>query len=449
MMGIVARVCNALRTTFEKSTVEANKQTRAIKRVRKFTPLTLAQSFIVALLQNPKASSDDIASMAAASGVDLSPQAVEQRYSSCLVAFFRALFEKMVKQIVASEEVLAPILNRFTEVILIDSSVIGLPVSQESEFRGCGNHQLNQSAIKLQTEFDLRSGSLRCVELEQARAPDGATNRQQVTQSKGSLRIGDLGYFSICVLQRIAEAMAYFLTRVPHTSVIYVKGIKHNLVPWLNSTGLGTIDQIIELGASDRLKCRLIAWRVPEEIANSRRRKIRATLKSKKGHEPSQAALAACDWEFLVTNLGDDPSVAQEYVSLKEAIVLYRTRWQIELLFKRWKTYGRIDELDGKNDNVIMTRFWARLCAALIQHWLSIAAVWGPELTISLAKTAKLVRQIATELASLLSSGGDLIALIERFCRQAAACCRLNKRRASPGTFQLIRDPELLEYSLT
>ncbi len=444
MISTVEKVRDALQGTFLKSAEEANEQTAAIRRRRKFTPSTLAQAFILALLQNPKASHDDIACVAAASGVDVSPQAVEQRYSPSLAAFFKALFEKMAQQIVASEEALAPILSRFTEVILIDSSVIVLPDSQQSEFRGCGgSYQANQSAIKLQTEFDLLNGSLRCVELEQGRATDGATDRQQMIQSKDSLRIADLGYFSIPVLQRIDNADAYFLSRVPHTTMVYVEGTKHNLVQWLNSTGLGTIDQIIELGASDRLKCRLIAWRVPEEIANTRRRKIRATAKRKNGREPSEAALASCDWEFLVTNSGEDQ------LSFKEAIVLYRARWQIELLFKRWKSYGGIDELDGSNDIVKMTRFWARLCAALIQHWLSIAATWSPTGNVSLAKTAKLVRQIASEIASLLSSGGDLTILLERFCRQARAGCRLTTRLAAPGTFQLLRDPELLEYSLT
>lgn len=290
MISIVEKARDALKGTFLKSAEEANEVAKAIKRKRKFTPSTLAQAFILALLQNPKASHADIASVAAVSGVDVSPQAVEQRYSKSLAAFFKALFE---------------------------------------------------------------------------------------------------------------------------------------------------------LGASDRLKCRLVAWRVPEEIANTRRRKTRATALRKTGHEPSKESLAACDWEFLVTNL------SEAKLSFKEAIVLYRARWQIELLFKRWKSYGKIDELDGSTDIVKMTRFWARLCAALIQHWLTVAATWSPALSVSLAKTAKLVRQIASEIASLLSSGGDLTILLERFCRQARAGCRLTKRKTAPGTLQLLRDPELLEYCLT
>ena len=132
MRGIVGKVRDALKGTFLISAEEANEQTGAIKRIRKFTSSTLAQAFILAFLQNPKASHGDIASVAAASGVDVSPQAVEQRYSESLGAFFRALFEKMAKQIVASEESLAPILSRFTEIILIDSTSSRVRVHCES-----------------------------------------------------------------------------------------------------------------------------------------------------------------------------------------------------------------------------------------------------------------------------------------------------------------------------
>ena len=44
----------------------------------------------------------------------------------------------MTRQVVSSETALAPVLERFTEVILIDSSVVTLPDSQEEDFRGCG-----------------------------------------------------------------------------------------------------------------------------------------------------------------------------------------------------------------------------------------------------------------------------------------------------------------------
>jgi IS4 transposase len=44
--------------------------------------------------------------------------------------------------------------------------------------------------------------------------------------------------------------------------------------------------------------------------------------------------LAWCDWTILATN------APVEKLTPKEATVLYRTRWQGELLFKRWKSQG-------------------------------------------------------------------------------------------------------------
>lgn len=162
----------------------------------------------------------------------------------------------------------------------------------------------------------------------------------------------------------------------------------------------------------------------------------------KTGREPSRESLAACDWEFLVTNL------PEEKLRVKEAIVLYRARWQIELLFKRWKSIGLIAVLDGKNDVTKMCRFWARLCAAVVQHWLTVCVGWSATLTLSFAKLAHAIAAIAGELASAIGSEERVEAAIEKLRRQAIACCRRNKRR-KPGAIELLRNPELLDYALT
>jgi hypothetical protein len=255
------------------------------------------------------------------------------------------------------------------------------------------------------------------------------------------LRIADLGDFNIPVLARIADAGAFFLTRMPHSTTIYVAGEKYHVVEWLNSQGRTLVDSWIEIGSEAHWKCRLIAWRVPEEIANRRRQKLIEKTRNKTGRLPTAESPAACDWEFLVTNL------SEEQLSVKEAIVLYRSRWQIELLFKRWKSLGLIDELDGRNDLVTMVRLWARLCAALVQHWLTIGAAWSGTLRLSFVKVAKLVRQFAKDIAIAISSNGDITVILERFCIMARAACKRNRRRKTPGIIELLRKPELLEYT--
>lgn len=250
-MSMITKVAHALQTEFAQAAEQANEQTQAVVRKRKFTPVTLAQSFILALLKKPAASGEDVALMAAARGVEVSSQACEQRYSPALCNFFKTLLFKMVQIVVQTDEALASLLERFSEVKLIDSSSIQLPDCQAQEFPACGGKGSGGLAVmKLQTELDLRTGQLTCLQPEPGKSPDQGTDRQHVPPREGSLRIADLGYFSIPVLHMIALAKAYFLTRIQHVIKIHIEGKKQSLIEWLNSQSSVVVDREIGLGGS-------------------------------------------------------------------------------------------------------------------------------------------------------------------------------------------------------
>jgi hypothetical protein len=321
---MVQRLANALKTTFHDVASLAAAETNVIVRQRKFTAATLAQSFILAFLEKPNANAHDIASMASSLGTHVTPEAVQQRYSPALLSFFRSLFEKMSRIYVGSGESLAPLLSRFTEVMLLDSTGISLPESMAEMFPGCGGTGGgNSAALKIQTEINLSTGGLTCVQLEKGKSPDQATNRLAVPPKQGSLQIADLGYFSFDRLNLIDQSNAYYISRLLNTTSIHVDGKAYNVIEFLKVQNKNVFDASVQLGSKNNLACRLIAWRVPEEMAARRRNKARKQA-SKKGRQPTQASLDACDWNILVTNLNPDK------LSLNEAIVLYRMRWQIE-----------------------------------------------------------------------------------------------------------------------
>ena len=160
-MGILAKAATALQGLFGRMAREAADESRVIERTRKFTPETLAQTFVLGFLQDPKASDEKLAQMAAQCGVDVTAQAVAQRHTPKLVAFLQKLFCKATKQNLGSHRALAPILERFPSVTMLDSSSITLPDELSTQFPGCGgSYGGGEAAMKLQTELDLRGGGV-------------------------------------------------------------------------------------------------------------------------------------------------------------------------------------------------------------------------------------------------------------------------------------------------
>lgn len=443
-MEILVKVGVALQGLFGGLAQAAADESGLIVRTRKFTPLSLARTFVLGFLKDPKASDEKLAQMAAQCGAAVTPQAIEQRHTPKLVDFLQKLFCAASKEIVVgADKALAPILERFTRVTVLDSSTITLPDKMQQQFAGCGgSYGGGAAAMKLQTELDLRSGALEDVTVEPGRSPDGASSRQLVCRGKGSLRLTDLGYFNLQVFADMTAAGAYFLSRLQFGTKVLLRNAQAvALLPWLARQPGPLVDVPILLGQEQRLPCRLIAWQLPPEQANRRRQKLCQEMMRKNGRAPSAERLAWCDWTILVTN------VPGEMLTPQEAAVLYRARWQVELLFKRWKSQGLVAELSGSTVVRQMVRVWSRLLAVLVQHWLVIAVVWGDP-TKSLSKTYEAVRAFAGRLAAALTGSTDLACILSDICMVLAKTCRRDKR-SKPGTFELLKDVELLDFCLT
>jgi hypothetical protein len=446
-MVSLCRLVDAVASLFGNWALEAAQASNVIQRERKLTAQSLAATFTLGFLGSPNASCEELAQMSALVGEPVTPQAIDQRQHSRMVDFLRRLFEKAVQNQVPSDRCLGELVERFADVQILDSTTVSLPIEMANEFPGCGNNHGGASALKLQVRMSLKTGVLDAVHVEAGRDCDVKTPLQDDVPIAGSLRIADLGYFDTEVFENIEKAGAFWLSPLlPRTNVYDdiedENGAKLDLFDWLESNG-PVIDRPVRI-ASRRLPCRLIAWRLPPEVAARRRRKLRAQVRRKegKGAVPSAERLARCDWAILLTN------VPQERLSIDEARVLYRARWQIELLFKRWKSQGWIDEMDSTPIRC-MVKLWSRLLAALVQQWLQ-SRLWGrPE--ISLKKAWDLISRLATSLAMawstwLTDGGGGLHDAIEKIERIAQTTARQNKRKRS-STFDLLSDPSRPLYA--
>jgi len=145
----------------------------------------------------------------------------------------------------------------------------------------------------------------------------------------------------------------------------------------------------------------------------------------------SARRLALAAWTMLVTNVPSDR------LTVREALVLGRARWQIELLFKLWKSQGRVDESRSGKPWRILCEVYAKLLAMVVQHWLCLVSCWASPHR-SLTKAAQTVQKHALHLASTFGRLPSLVRAITTVQRCLAAGCRMNRRKKHPNTYQLL-----------
>src|SRR5262249_55796740 len=151
----------------------------------------------------------------------------------------------------------------------------------------------------------------------------------------------------------------------------------------------------------------------------------------KKGRSVSARQEILCGWTVLITN------VPRARLTLDEAWVLYRARWQIELLFKLWKSHGRLARSLGHRGDRVLTEVLAKLVAALVQHWLLLLA--GPWLE-DLAAQRKLrrLRQSLNRLVEALDDAEQLVEELWRLQQRLQRLRRQKRRRQKPSTLDLL-----------
>ena len=255
--------------------------------------------------------------------------------------------------------------------------------------------------------------------------------RCRVPRCQGCAATGGSGYFSLPVLAALSEQDVYWLTRLQAGTAIYdPSGERLDLLALLHPKDITAVDQAILVGSDQRLPCRLLAVRVPQAVADKRRQELH-TEAHHKGQTVSAKRLALADWTIFITNTPCD------MLPLHEALTLARCRWQIELLFKLWKSHGHIDTSRSENPWRVLCEVYAKLLAMIVQHWLFLVSCWAyPDR--SLVKAAQTVRGHALHLAAHLGCAAQLVDAITVIQNCLAVGCRINKRRTSPHTYQLL-----------
>jgi hypothetical protein len=102
---------------------------------------------------------------------------------------------------------------------------------------------------------------------------------------------------------------------------------------------------------------------------------------------------------YLLTNLD------QSRYPIEKICLGYKIRWQVELLFKEWKSHSNLHSFDTENEYITESLIWASLSAATLKRFLAHAAEHLLEVVISTRKAAMMPAYILPELFRSLRYG--------------------------------------------
>ena len=298
----------------------------------------------------------------------ISKQGIDKRFSKKSVAFFKMLIQKFIAKKINTENDLVPVTS-FARVRIKDSTCFQLPEEMHEKYPGSGG-SASKAAVRIQFEYDYISGEVITLTIHPFTYQD--TKEAKDTTSdilEKDLIIRDLGYVNIPVLQEIENKKAYYLNRIHTNVLIFEKNKDGNFVKLnykaiektMQKKGICRLEKEVYIGAEYKHKTRIMLELVPEDIKNSRIRTIRKNAKRKK-RKVNEENIAKAAFTILITN------ATKESLPMENMYPIYRLRWQIELMFKVWKSIGQLDKVKRMKVERFETCLYARLLLIII-NW--------------------------------------------------------------------------------
>ena len=434
-MTTIPQVSQAMQTVLTTAAEAADTHLHYTKRPdrAKFNAATLVQTLVLGWLAHPDATVEQLSQTAARAGVEVSPQAIDQRFTLATATLLQTVLTSAVQKTISGDAVALPLLQRFTGVRVHDGTTISLPDGLAEHWAGCGGRSPvgTSAALKCGVQLDLLTGTLTALDLVSGRTHDSRLPCQHIAQPPGSLRLADLGFYDVQRLAELDRSQVYFLSKLRPNTRVRVPGLAGmDLATFITHHAATGYDGWVQIGKDHPLPARLLVQPVPQEVADQRRRRIRKEAREK-GQTASAAALLLAAWTILITN------APLSLLTLEEALVLARVRWQIELLFKLWKSHGQLDTWRTKRPERILCEVYAKLLAMVLQQWMLIVGCWEYA-DRSLTKAAQVIRDHAVELATAQARVERLEEVISTIQRVLKRTARMNTRSKHLNTYQLL-----------
>jgi len=297
--------------------------------------------------------------------IEMSKQGIDHRFNDQALAFVKSQLEAEMRHKLNLSG-LDPSSCSFSSIRIKDSTKWNLADHCAEKYKGHGGCRANGKAmISIQFDYDLLGGAIADLSLTSGTRNDQQDAKEVKTNiGKDELLIRDLGYATIGYMENVQNREAYFLNRMSPLFNVYdpengqllkFKELRRKM----EKKGLLSMERNVLIGKKERFPCRMIITPAPQEVYKARIEKAEQQAR-KRGGQLTDNYKARAALNIFITNAD------AERLPANNILDIYRIRWQIELMFKVWKSLTNINVV-GK---MKMVRFEVQLIAKLI--WLLV-----------------------------------------------------------------------------
>ena len=333
--------------------------------------------------------------------IEMTKQSLHDRFNEKAVLFLKLTLAKLLNRRINRSRIL-PLASRFKRILVKDSICFQVDESLAEYYPGSGGSG-SKANVRIQFEYDMLSGLINDLAIYAFNEQDATNSTVTLDMTReGDLVIRDLAYMHLDVLKKFIEKSVAFLCRLNTQTLAYqlVKGEMKPvnfplIVKRMREFGVNHVTEDVYIGKKEKLPVRLFIYLLPQEEYSERIRKAQKKAKEK-GRSLTKEYKARAALNLFITNITDGS------LTLDNAWTLYRMRWQIELVFKVWKSIWEIDEVKKVKKDRLECYIYAKLliiilCWQLV--WRTAKVLYRYEgKMLSFMKAFKTLKRFVTEL---------------------------------------------------
>lgn len=302
--------------------------------------------------------------------VQMRKQSLDERFTqNCLVFIKSVLSEALKNQFQRDGLYQGGIWEHFPRVIIKDSTKFKVPDNMHEDFKGNGG---SKAGACIQYEYNLATNEVLKLEVGSGGGNDFTDAVQTCPDAKsGDLILRDLGYYSLKAFDTFGRNGVSFLSRLfSKTVVCEEKGGKYQQVDFkklyeeMSHNGIHQKQFQVFLGKKERVPVRMILSPVDEQVYQKRIRELEKENR-KNGRKMNEEVRLRYRFNIYITNIPEDK------LPMDQVFATYRLRWQIELIFKCWKSIYKVHQGRKMKQDRYLCMLYAKLLLVVLNFQIT------------------------------------------------------------------------------